>query len=145
MLFLWLLLLSSVYSADSQDVEFLTNLVQDYNQNTGPYGSFLATASDVPSELTHLASLVGTYTDDSYTTMLDDDQIEIEPLESFASELPWHQRLQDGGSGSGNGSSSSSTSTGSSSSTDSSSADAGVGSLVAPIGGILGCLCVGLL
>lgn len=133
-------------AADAEEVEFLTAFVSDYDDNKKQYVDYFMTATDIPKGLTKLAKEVITYTDDSYTTLLDSDDIDIDSLMSFAEELPWYSRLNlDAAAASGSGSASTSGSSGStSSSKTTSSADAGV-SLLAPGGAILGALCLMLL
>lgn len=143
---------------DDDDVQFLTKLVNDYKDHTKDYLQFVRTASSVPDQFSSLALEVATYTDDSYTTLLDD--VDIDPLESFASEFPWHTRLEaddsdddsdDESSGSANAAaastsgSDSSESSASDSDDDSSSSSDGAGSLVAPVGAVLGAIGVALL
>lgn len=145
---------SVVKAADSDDVEFLTNLVNDYKSHTGEYASFLRTAKSIPDALTSLAVEVATYTDDSYTTMLDDDNIDVDSLEDFATELPWYSRLKDdeddsddestASTGSQSSTKSSSESSSGSSTSSESSTD-GVNMLVAPVGALLGAAAVALL
>ncbi|CAN3374261.1 hypothetical protein DIURU_000860 [Diutina rugosa] len=86
-------------AADASDVEFLTALVTDFKASPRSYFDFLATANP-PPELTSLALQVQTYTDDSYTTLLDANNVNVGELRSFASKLPWASRLdQQGGAG----------------------------------------------
>ena len=49
-----------------------------------------------------------TYTDDSYTTLLNDDSLNVSNLEAYATSLPWYSRIQAdaGGKGSASGSAS---------------------------------------
>lgn len=147
---------SVVKAADSDDVEFLTNLVNDYKSNTAEYASFLRTASSIPGALTSLALQVATYTDDSYTTLLEDDDIDVDSLEDFATELPWYSRIahddsddsddESSSSSGSSGSSSSSSSSGSSSAASSSATSTdGVNMLVAPAGAFLAAAAVALL
>lgn len=84
---------SSAQAAASSDVQFLTALVSDYDNNKKQYFSFIRTAKDVPPDLTSLARDVVTYKDNSYTTLLDDSKINVASLRSFATELPWYSRL----------------------------------------------------
>lgn len=79
-------------AVESQDVAFLTALVSDFSANKKEYLNFLATAS-FPGEITSLAKEVGTYTDDSYTTLLKDSSLDILSLESYATNFPWYTRL----------------------------------------------------
>ena len=96
-----------------------------------------------------------TYTDDSYTTLLNDDSLNVSNLEAYATSLPWYSRIQAdaGGSGSGSGSAKSTASaeksSGSSASASSnaggSSSKGGVSELVAPVGAVVGALAVALM
>lgn len=148
-----------VKADDSDDVHFLTQLVNDYKLHTGEYASFIRTAKSIPNQFSSLAVQVATYTDDSYTTLLDKDNMDIDDLEDFASEFPWYTRLDVGGDGSddegsASGAGSGSTTSGSSSETsdgsdsdseDSSSSTDGVRALVAPLGAVLGAVGIALL
>ncbi|KAK6460057.1 Seripauperin and TIP1 family-domain-containing protein [Scheffersomyces coipomensis] len=93
-----ILLVSSVLfgltkAADSSDAAFLTAFVGDFNSNKKEYIQFIATATGVPAVVTSLALEVATYTDDSYTTLLDDPNINVSSLEAFATNLPWYTRI----------------------------------------------------
>lgn len=146
----------SMVNAD-QDVEFLTKLVNDYKDHTGDYFNFIRTAKSVPNQFSALATQVGTYTDDSYTTML--NSVDIEPLEEFATEFPWYSsRLEvaddddsdksseaDSEATTSGSSSESSESSGDDSDSESESSTGGVGSLAAPVGAVLGAIGVALL
>ena len=153
------LLLSSLVASEaaSSDVQFLTALVGDYQDHKTDYIKFFATAKDVPGDLSTLATKVLTYTDDSYTTLLNDDSLNVSNLEAYATSLPWYSRIQAdaGGKGSASGSGSakstasaekSSGSSASASSTASgSSSKGGVSELVAPVGAVVGALAVALI
>lgn len=148
----------SMVNAD-QDVDFLTKLVNDYKDHTGDYFNFIRTAKSVPNQFSALATQVGTYTDDSYTTML--NSVDIEPLEEFATEFPWYSsRLEaaddsdddsdktseaDSEATTSGSSSESSESSGDDSDSESESSTGGVGSLAAPVGAVLGAIGVALL
>lgn len=141
-----------VKAADADDVDFLTNLVNDYKSNTGDYADFIRTASSVPAVISSLALDVATYTDDSYTTMLDDDGLDIDSLEDFATELPWYSSrlLREGGAetaetaetGAETGSSSTAAS---SSAAETSDSGNGAGSVILSTGAVLGAVAVALL
>ncbi|RLV95481.1 hypothetical protein JA1_001024 [Spathaspora sp. JA1] len=77
-----------------QDVEFLTALVHDFQDHKTQYFQFFATATAVPADLAPLATHVLTYTDDSYTTLLQETSINIPHLQSYVTKLPWHTRIQ---------------------------------------------------
>ena len=157
------LLLSSLVASEaaSSDVQFLTALVGDYQDHKTDYIKFFATAKDVPGDLSTLATKVLTYTDDSYTTLLNDDSLNVSNLEAYATSLPWYSRIQAdaGGKGSASGSASGSGSakstasaekpSGSSASASStaggSSSKGGVSELVAPGGAGVGALAVALI
>lgn len=81
-----------VASASADDI--LTRLVLDFKANPKDYLNYINTATaSIPEDLTSLALQVRTYTDDSYTTLLDSKQ--IGQVLSFISDLPWHTRLED--------------------------------------------------
>lgn len=86
-------LAATVKAAESQEIAFLTALVSDYKGHGGDYLNFFGTASDVPGALSSLAMQVRTYKDDSYTTLLDNSDINIGELESYATNLPWYTRV----------------------------------------------------
>jgi hypothetical protein len=93
-------------SLDALQVEFVTALVNDLRSNRGQYLGYVATASNVPSGVTQLALAVATYTDDSYTTLIAEQSLDVGQFQSFATQLPWYSRIEDsltplsGGSGS---------------------------------------------
>lgn len=109
MKFLTVLSLSAILSAATatnlEDVQFLTALVGDFDEHRGEYILFLKTASSVPHQLTSLAMKVVTYTDDAYTTLLDNSNLDITQLKSFATELPWYARIAEAETASGSSSS----------------------------------------
>lgn len=116
--------LLSVAAADDGEA-FLTKFVSDVKANPKQYLNFLQTAKNVPPDVTLLALKVRTYTDDSYTTLVDSQQVAL--IESFATGLPWYSlRLAGADAGSGSGSDSTS-------SADSS--DQGSKTTAAPAGG----------
>lgn len=105
-----------VQAADSSDVAFFTRLVNDAQNHQQDYVKYMKTATeDVPSDFTSIAKEIQTYRDDSYTTLIDADHINMNQLESFASQLPWYSKRLAGGGG-GSNSKGSSTSKGQSSS-----------------------------
>lgn len=125
----------------SQEIQFLTVLVGDFKSHGRDYVDYIRTAQNVPPEVTQLALKVATYTNNAYTTMLTDSNINVASLRSFATQLPWYTRiLQElaaagaGATTTGSGSSATGSSTTASSSHTSS---AGVGKL-APCSAILG-------
>lgn len=147
---------SSVSAADLADVQFLTALVSDFDDNRAQYLLFLRTASDVPAELTSLALKVVTYTDDAYTTLLDNTNLDITQLKSFATELPWYTRItaEENASAAGSESSaasgssdasSQSSSTGSSESSSSTGSSGAGTSIMALAGALVGAVAVLLL
>ena len=105
-------IISSALAVDQSDVQFLTALVGDYQEHKTDYIRFFGTANDVPGALSTLATQVLTYTDTSYTTLLDNNQLNIGQLESYATNIPWYTRIEAaaGGSGGSGGSSGSSSS-----------------------------------
>lgn len=133
---------SAVSAANLEDVLFLTALVGDFDDHKGQYIAFLKTASGVPSQLTSLAVKVITYTDEAYTTLLDNSQLDISQLKSFATKLPWYSRIAAEVSDSSAQSSSSDSSSDSSSAASSSGSGA---SMLAPAGAFVGAVAVLLL
>lgn len=125
---------SLVTSADvpQSQIDFLTALVSDYQGNVNQYIQFFATAKDVPSGLGAIATKVLTYTDDSYTTILENLSIDVDAIESYATELPWYTRLQEAvgedASGSDSGSASETGSASKSNSNSASGSGSGSGS-----------------
>lgn len=78
-------------SYDSLDVEFFTKFVEDVKSNYGQYAQFIVTTDiSVPKQFTSLAKQVATYTDDSYTTLLNDPDFDINELEEFATNFGWY-------------------------------------------------------
>ncbi|KAK6459017.1 Seripauperin and TIP1 family-domain-containing protein [Scheffersomyces xylosifermentans] len=86
-------LVAAAKAADASDVAFLTALVNDLNSHKKDYINYIQTAKNIPAEVSTLAIKVVTYTDDSYTTMLDDPNIDVSSLENFATNLPWYTRV----------------------------------------------------
>lgn len=84
------------HSVKPQDVEFLTKLVSDVSENINDYFFFLRTADiKIPKEIGSIADLVREYSDDAYTTLLQNTEFDITLLESFATHLDWYKsRLQ---------------------------------------------------
>lgn len=81
-------------TANADEVAFVTALVSDYKAHPKDYINFIATATSVPAEVTHLAIKAATYKDDSYTTLL--STVDVGSLEDFATNLPWYSsRLAD--------------------------------------------------
>lgn len=138
---------ASAHAANSDQVAFLTALVEDFKDHKGDYLKFYQTASDVPGVLTSLVKQVGTYKDDSYTTLLDDSAINVGSLSSFATNLPWYSRIASevGVSDADSGSKSSQSSSASQTSSESSSTSGGAGKLALPVGAIVGAAAVALM
>lgn len=86
--------LGVVRAVDSSDVAFFTALVEDLKSNQGQYMSFVMTANSIPPQVTSLAMRIRTYTDDAYTTLLQDTRYDVTSLQDFATELPWYSRIQ---------------------------------------------------
>lgn len=81
-------------SIAESDVAFFTALVGDFKSNSGPYLGFIATGGvAVPTAIMKYAPQFKTITDDSYTTLLTNSDVNISELRSFASELPWYSRI----------------------------------------------------
>lgn len=140
--------LATSLAASEQEVNFLEAFVSDYNNNKMQYVKYFLTATGVPPQVTLLAKQVVTYTDDSYTTLLDNSDLQVGSIMSFATNLPWYLRieadvtsLEVSGSGSASASDSASTNSGSSSSTYQGS---GV-TLLAPGSAVMGVLVLALL
>lgn len=128
-------------AANSEEVEFLTALVSDYDDHRKQYVDYIRTATSYPQDLVRLATQVITYTDDSYTTLLDDDDINVTELMSYASQLPWYTRIEahvDGSGSSGASGSSGSTTSASGGSSSSTSSQDSAGKYIAPVGALLG-------
>ncbi|KAG7192718.1 uncharacterized protein KQ657_001501 [Scheffersomyces spartinae] len=82
-----------VNAADAQQVDFLTALVSDLASHRGSYLQFVATFTEsVPAAVTELALNVQTYTDNAYTTLLEDTSV-VEQISKFATALPWYSSL----------------------------------------------------
>lgn len=141
---------TGAHAAESGQVAFLTALVGDFKLHKGDYLKFAQTASDVPEALTSLVKQVATYKDDSYTTLLNDNKIDVSSLSGFATNLPWYSRIESeaGIKGASGGSkskgSSSSTSKSKSSSAATSSKD-GASKMALPVGAIVGAAAVALM
>lgn len=139
---LCLLLATSVHAAGEQEVAFLTALVGDYQSHRTEYIKYFATATGIPGALSTLATQVLTYTDDSYTTLLNgNNAVNVGELESYATNIPWYTRIEaaagDSGSGSNSGSGSGSgsgsdSSSGSSSDTEATTTTSNGASIEAP-------------
>ena len=87
-------LAATALAADAAEIEFLTVLVNDLKANEASYLGYVATATGVPAGVTALALEVQTYTDDSYTTLLDAGNIDVAAIEAFAKALPWYSRIE---------------------------------------------------
>ncbi|KAI3404580.1 TIR3 [Candida oxycetoniae] len=156
-----LLVTSVSAAADQSDIDFFTALVGDYQAHKTDYVKYFATAQGVPAVLSTIATQVLTYTDDSYTTLLDNPSLSIAELESYATNIPWYTRIEaagaanGGSSGAASDSHSASSATGSSAtrntaaststSTSTSTANGGSARMAAPIGAALGALAIALL
>ncbi|EMG48746.1 hypothetical protein G210_0647 [Candida maltosa Xu316] len=159
-------------AADQSQVDFLTAFVGDFQDHKTEYVKYFATAQGIPPELSTLATQVLTYTDQSYTTLLDNDNLDVNNLISYASGIPWYTRIQAeiaNGSGSPSGSASetagasasangnsvtsatskatsaASSVASSATSTGSSTSHAGSANIIAPVGAIVGALAVALM
>lgn len=137
---------AAVSAANLDDVAFLTALVSDYDDHKKDYIAFFQTARSVPGELTKLAIEVVTYTDDLYTTLLDDSSIDVSSLKNYATNFPWYSRLQAEAGESGSAASTDSGSSLSALSLAAGSSSAGSGaSMLAPAGALLGAVGILLL
>lgn len=75
----------------AEEIMFFTNLVSDVNNNGADYFMFLRTANiDIPKIFGSLANEVRTYSDDSYTTMLDDPDFDFSSLANWVTHLNWY-------------------------------------------------------
>jgi cobalamin biosynthesis Mg chelatase CobN len=96
-----LLIASSIVSVASaqtvaeSDVQFFTALVSDLKANLGSYIDFMGTAKNIPPAITKYAKPLQTYTDDSYTTLLENSDVNVASLRAFASELPWYSKIEE--------------------------------------------------
>jgi len=159
---------ASAKSIAESDVQFFTALVSDLKANPASYVNFMGTAKDVPQAITKYAKSLQTYTDDSYTTLLENSDVNISTLRAFASELPWYSKIAEaaaggasgeasatgGASGSGSITSASSKSSGSSKSSSAassgsseaaSSSKAAGSALYAPVGGAIAVAAIAML
>lgn len=79
-------------AADKSQIQFVTRLVDDAKDNLQDYMKFVKTATEsIPADFTSLAKQVQTYQDDSYTTLIDKENINVSQLQSFATGLPWYK------------------------------------------------------
>ncbi|GEQ68758.1 hypothetical protein JCM33374_g2426 [Metschnikowia sp. JCM 33374] len=83
-----------VTAGTKEEIELFTAVVSDYSSRKGQYIDYFMTVRSVPSGLTQLVLKVATYTDDSYTSLIGDSSIDIVPLVSFVTELPWYTRIE---------------------------------------------------
>lgn len=114
-------LLAVAHAVDQSDIAFVTALVSDYKANPKQYINFIQTAENVPAEVTHLAIQAATYTDDSYTTLL--NTLDVTSLENYASSaLPWYSRIASAAAAGDDSGSSAATSTSGSSTSKTTSA-----------------------
>lgn len=127
------------------EVQFLTVLVGDYKSNRKDYVDFIRSAASVPPEVTLLALQVATYTDDSYTTMLANSDLNVATLRSFATRLPWYTRLQKELSSAGPAGATGSSKASSMSSMSSSKSSTGGVAKYAPHGALVGVIALLLL
>lgn len=75
----------------SEQIYFFTNLVSDVSSNAADYFFFLRTANmDIPKAFGSIANQVRSYTDDSYTTLLEDPDFEFSSLANFVTNLDWY-------------------------------------------------------
>ncbi|CCE79819.1 Piso0_002910 [Millerozyma farinosa CBS 7064] len=128
---------AAAQSLDSSQMDFLTKLVDDVRGNQNQYMKYIKTGGDYPKDFTSLAMQVRTYKDDSYTTLLKSESINMGELSSFVGKLPWADRVEGSGSGSSaseTGSKGSSSSSSSSSAKSSSSSKADAAAVLAPAG-----------
>lgn len=130
---------AAAQSLDLSEMDFLTKLVDDVRSNQNQYMKYIKTGGDYPKDFTSLAMQVRTYKDDSYTTLLKSESVNMQELLSFVGKLPWANRVEGSGSGSsasetGSKGSSSLSSSSSSSAKSSSSSKADAAAVLAPAG-----------
>lgn len=128
---------AAAQSLDLSQMDFLTKLVDDVRGNQNQYMKYIKTGGDYPKDFTSLAMQVRTYKDDSYTTLLKSESINMGELLSFVGKLPWADRVEGSGSGSSaseTGSKGSSSLSSSSSAKSSSSSKADAAAVLAPAG-----------
>lgn len=78
---------------DAEQVESLTVLFSDIENNINEYLSYLSSNSDVtfPTNLIGIFKSIATYTDDSYTTILAAlPDSEYEQIQALETALPWY-------------------------------------------------------
>lgn len=128
---------AAAQSLDLSQMDFLTKLVDDVRSNQNQYMKYIKTGGDYPKDFTSLAMQVRTYKDDSYTTLLKSESVNMGELLSFVGKLPWADRVEGSGSGSSaseTGSKGSSSLSSSSSAKSSSSSKADAAAVLAPAG-----------
>lgn len=78
------------------DIDFFSVLLDDFRSQGTEYVGYVATASgvDVPSEMTSLILNGGMFTDDSFTTWLTRDDVNVDNLRAVATQLPWYSRIE---------------------------------------------------
>ncbi|EDK36014.2 predicted protein [Meyerozyma guilliermondii ATCC 6260] len=127
------LLLFTIFATSVMADDLLSKLVSDVKANPQEYLSYIQTATaSIPEDLTPLALQVRTYTDDSFTTLLDSSQ--KSEISAFATGLPWYSsRLLDDSNSAGSTETNGSTSsTASSVSVSASESTGNAGKLVVP-------------
>lgn len=85
---------SAATSYDASEIAFITALVGDLQANKNEYLMYVATALGIPAEVTTVALEVQQYTDTSYTTLLEQQNINVAEFQSFAQALPWYTRIE---------------------------------------------------
>lgn len=78
--------------SENSDAKFLTDLVGDVQNHELQYLQYFITGSLAP-QATSLIYRISSYTDDSYTTLIKNSQIQVDSLRSIVSSLPWHERV----------------------------------------------------
>ena len=130
--------------SEKSDVKFLTKLVGDVLRHDLDYVRYYATGSLAP-QATSLISRLSSYTDDSYTTLIDNSQIQVDSLRSIVTWLPWGSRIQSGGKDVSSSRDSKESNTSSEKGKRSSDSSAGNGTAYVPIGFLLSSLVLLLL
>lgn len=130
--------------SENSDAKFLTKLVGDVLRNEQDYLRYYATGSLAP-QATSLIHRVSSYSDDSYTTLIANSQIQVDSLRSIVTGLPWRSRIQAGTKSISPSGESKESTTSSKKLGESSNSSAGVGAIYAPIGFFLSSLVLVLL
>lgn len=85
-------LAASTQAADewTTEIPFITAFVADLKGNINDYLGLIASGSSIPPVLLSLYQEISSYTDDSYTTLIESD-FPITALQGFVTGLPWYE------------------------------------------------------